>query len=442
MKIARFAFAGCLISLMVFLLSGCGNPHLSGGRLYFAQKNYEKAIRELELAAQQLPKNADVHMNLAMSYAEVGRTADSGKEFAIALKLMVRGSKGYKDCKDNQRHYWAEHFNKGLELQQDDRFDESAAEFQKALDIDPMEPAAYVNRGVVLSKLNRMDDAIKSFKNAFKLAPNDEKTKGNLVAAYIDLSRRQLDGKNYDDAIVYAEEAVKLNPTPNLKNQALDLAGSSYFSKATAETDPDVRNDYYDRAGETYAGILEMFPADTSALFNAGVSFLQMKDCGRSLPYLRKLAELTPKSKEALSILGRGTRECGEIDSSIVVLKRLLNVDPRDTKSHRYLASAYIVKGDKDLGAMHFVIATALTEGQMIPDVQERIKRLKNDYPKGSSILDAAKKYGVPEEIYGYVDPQTSVKVEVWFYWTKGTAQPFLAGRPGVSTSFAPLVWQ
>jgi tetratricopeptide (TPR) repeat protein len=183
-----------------------------------------------------------------------------------------------------------------------------------------------------------------------------------------------------------------------------------------------------------------MFPADTSALYNAGVSYLQMKNCAKSLPFLYKLAQETPRSKEALSILGRGARECGELDSSIVVLTKLLDVDPRDSKSYRYLASAYIVKGIKDLGAMYFVVATALADGEKTADVQERLKTLRKDYPRRTPILDAPSANGVPEDIYGYVDPQTSVRVEVWFYWTKGIAQPFLAGKPGTTVNFSPLV--
>ena len=42
MKISRFALVGSLVALVVVLVAGCGNPHLSGGKLYFAQKNYER----------------------------------------------------------------------------------------------------------------------------------------------------------------------------------------------------------------------------------------------------------------------------------------------------------------------------------------------------------------------------------------------------------------
>jgi tetratricopeptide (TPR) repeat protein len=53
------------------------------GKLYLAEQQPEKALKELEQAVRQDPRNAQAHYALMLAYRDLGRTGEAQKEFAV-----------------------------------------------------------------------------------------------------------------------------------------------------------------------------------------------------------------------------------------------------------------------------------------------------------------------------------------------------------------------
>jgi tetratricopeptide (TPR) repeat protein len=117
-------------------------------------------------------------------------------------------------CAYNQTGYWRDgetlwsrtlactqnnsqaHNNLGTLLVQKGELDEAAAQFQKAIEIDPSYVEPYNNLGNIACSHGELDEAISYYQTAAKISPNDPKIQNNLGVAYA------REGQ-WDDAITY-----------------------------------------------------------------------------------------------------------------------------------------------------------------------------------------------------------------------------------------------
>jgi tetratricopeptide (TPR) repeat protein len=97
--------------------------------------------------------------------------------------------------------YWLDRHN------DDDRHndEQSVAEYNIAIGLNPRDDAALTNRGIALSNLHQTDRAIADYNKALELRPNDAKTYTNRGVAYADK-------KAYQQAIADHNKAIALRP--------------------------------------------------------------------------------------------------------------------------------------------------------------------------------------------------------------------------------------
>ncbi len=388
----------------ILSVSGCAkNPHLAGGILYLSQKNFEKAVRELEMAVEQEPDNGEAHLKLAMAYAEIGETKKAGSEFDRALEL---DPKLQNDVDANRRHYWVEHFNEGVRLSQEEKdFKEAALEFEKAIDIDPLDVRAYTNLGFCYTQLGEHEKALSLFEKATELAPTDETSKRNLAGIYEDIAKNHFKSGNYVEAIRFYEKALEL--APDRINCVFQL-GICHFQKASTETSAVAARPSYEKALELYARVLEQEPDDVDVIFNMGIANLALDN-----------------QEEAISLL-----------------KRAVDIDPKVPEFHKILGRAYARAGSQELAVTELVISKALdtSRGRRMTDVDGWISpdAVKARYGDVGDVMTSLQTLGKPDEIYSY--QESGSIVEVWFYWAKGRGVYFVNGKtpPENIVSFAP----
>ena len=61
--------------------------------------------------------------------------------------------------------------NKGLALDDINKYDEAIKAFDKAIEINPQYSLAWYNKGRALYKLNKFDEAIKAYDKAIEIDP-------------------------------------------------------------------------------------------------------------------------------------------------------------------------------------------------------------------------------------------------------------------------------
>jgi tetratricopeptide (TPR) repeat protein len=68
------------------------------------------------------------------------------------------------------------------------RYDEAIHEYEKALELEPQQPAIHRNLGMLLAKLGRYDEAILQLRATLQIVPNEPLARETLDA--IEASRR------------------------------------------------------------------------------------------------------------------------------------------------------------------------------------------------------------------------------------------------------------
>jgi len=123
-----------------------------------------------------------------------------------------------------------EHVLKGISYFAQKQWDESIAEYTRAIEIDPNLAAAYSNRGSAYGEKGDYDKAIAEYSTAIKLAPGLADTYRNRGIAY---------GKkgDYDKAIADLDTVIALDPRDALAYYNRGAAYDKKGDKIKAEAD-------------------------------------------------------------------------------------------------------------------------------------------------------------------------------------------------------------
>ena len=123
------------------------------GQLYYAQKQYDKAIRQFETIRSLEPNNIDVLFLLGSLYLEVKQ---QDKAIDLFLKALNQDP-DHDGCLNSLGYIYADQGNK---------LDEAEVLIRRALNIDPHNGAYLDSLGWVYYKRGKYTDALKAFEEA------------------------------------------------------------------------------------------------------------------------------------------------------------------------------------------------------------------------------------------------------------------------------------
>jgi Flp pilus assembly protein TadD len=130
-------------------------------QLLLARKDYEGAIRELEIQTRIPPPDADAHALLGKLLVSQGRPEQAQAQFQTLVKLRPEDADGY--CFLGYTY---------LEANQPNSADSAKHCFAKAIELNPQFSAAFNGLGVALAQLGKMADAEQCFAKAVELTPD------------------------------------------------------------------------------------------------------------------------------------------------------------------------------------------------------------------------------------------------------------------------------
>lgn len=84
-----------------------------------------------------------------------------------------------------------EHYNKGIELYKQGKYDQAGSEFEKAIELKPTDVYAIYGLGNTYYCLTKYDDAVKVYSKAIKINPDYAKVHYSLSLAYSKLGKTQ-----------------------------------------------------------------------------------------------------------------------------------------------------------------------------------------------------------------------------------------------------------
>lgn len=300
----------------------------------------------------------------------------------------------------------ADDYQRATQLQQQQRWDEAIALYQKAIDIQPTEPDYTFGLGTLFEQKGDMDLAIKWYQTAISLDPKnteypkalqsvyDKKagpiadqavqlqTAGNVAAA-IDLYNQAtaLVPKNarlwtnlasaYQNTDQYAkardcyQRALALDPKGEVANwyfiAVLDenanngpAAFKEYQQYITAAP-----NGPYASAAQSRISTLGLNPnnvvrlqtqsqlktaKDAQDAYNQGITAQQANNYDEALAQYEQASQLEPKESAYVYAIGTVYQAKGDISSAIPYYQQASNLDPKNSQYQQALSTAYDLK--------------------------------------------------------------------------------------------------
>ncbi len=195
---------------------------------------------------------------------------------ALTLCALLGGAAQGQDKSAEQKRAdaAAQQNARGAALLKDGKFEEAAAELQKAAEAAPKSAVIQSNLGYAYDRQGRTDDAVAAYRKVLELDPANAIVRNNLANLY---SKQGL----YDDAARELEDLVQRDPANATAKASLE---SVLKNKAVTQ----------ERKDQTSSAVqgAEAKPQDPQAAYNAARVYARLGDADQALTWLNKAVDL------------------------------------------------------------------------------------------------------------------------------------------------------
>jgi tetratricopeptide (TPR) repeat protein len=374
------------------------DPQKQADDLYFIAiidenfSNGPQALQEYKRYASQTPYGQYVSQANARIQALTANMNDT-----IKIKPAAQIAREREAADDYQR---------ATQLQQQQRWDEAIAAYQKAIDIQPQEPSYAYSLGTLFEQKGDMDLATKWYQTAISLDPKNQDYPKALQSAYdrkagpiVDQAVKLQTSGDVTGSIDLYNQATALVPK-NARlwtNLASAYQNTDQYAKArdcyqralsldpkgevdnwyfTAVLDENANNgplafkEYqqyvtlapsgqYAGAAQSRVSALGLNPNNVNHLktqgelrvakdaedaYNQGVAAQQANNYDAAIADYEKAAQLAPKEPAYLYAIGAGYQAKGDVSSAIPYYEQAANMDPKNSQYQQALSTAYDLK--------------------------------------------------------------------------------------------------
>lgn len=125
------------------------------GQVYYIQKQYSAAIKELEKAIAINPDYADAYCVLGSVYAD--------------LKKNTEALEKYRQAALRDPDFYKPYFLRATLLRKQGKYDESLKDFNKAVSLNPKNSYSYFNRGIIYYLMGNYEKSVEEYSKAIYL---------------------------------------------------------------------------------------------------------------------------------------------------------------------------------------------------------------------------------------------------------------------------------
>ena len=287
-----------LLFIISVFISNCATEELASARLYVKEQRFDEAESFIKAAIEVSPEDPEAYFLLGKhiyarndQFEEMNKMFNKVIELNPKFKLPSSGKPIQTEIEDERTKHWIRLFNIGS-----DNYN-----------------AAIKSNGE--EKINNFNLAIEAFNTAKTIKPDEVLTYKNLVFCHIGLNNKEmiqttlneameknpedpdllfeagkvfLDNKEFDTAIQYLEDGLKIQPGSAI--------GASRLADAYYQTG-DI-----DGAIFAYTKAIRSAPEATDLHFNLGVLYGQMQDYEMMELQFQKVISLDPE--DAMGVIG------------------------------------------------------------------------------------------------------------------------------------------
>jgi tetratricopeptide (TPR) repeat protein len=248
--------------------------------------------------------------------------------------------------------------NLGAALQSEQRLDEAAVHYRRAIALRPDYAAAYSNLGTALRAQGRLDEAVTAYERAVALQPDFPDAHYNLANALTDMGKAGAAIEHFQIALRVIPGSAEVH-----NNLGIALAADGKTDEAAAEfraalaADPDSAKAHRN-LGDLLAGgerrpeaidhlrrAAELVPGDAATHYDFGSVLLEAGQLDEAIKEFRASLAIAPASAETLNNLGIALGSQGKLDEAIDQFRRALQIKPDLADARRNLAMALRAKG-------------------------------------------------------------------------------------------------
>ena len=295
-----FIFALILGGFMLTGADGCSSdPNVEGAKLDLRNKDYERALKNLDIALQKNPQNYEAWKYRGITLQEMLQSvpSDSVDKYQALFQQMVEAyEKAIELAPEEEKQEiagrllqaWATEMNKGVQefnqgAKDPSHFERAAMHFHFATQLEPDSVSAYVNEGLAYIAAGKHEKAIPALEKAIEKGDNSPDTYIYLAELYM-LSNRP------EDAVKLLERARELFPN----NEEI----------STRLLNAYIVSNQLDRAKEVFAEEVRKHPDNKLYLYNYGSLLLQTGNYDEAIKYLKQAVELDSSYTNAWYNLG------------------------------------------------------------------------------------------------------------------------------------------
>ncbi len=159
-----------LILVAMVLFSSCQTKNLSSAKIYIQQDDWTNALKQLELAVEATPENAEARFYLGSAYGKSGEFGRMNTEYGAAITLDAEWE---PKVALSREEFWVESYNRGVGSINTEDYARAIEEFEDATIIDPKRVPSMKNLGVSYLRAGRVEEAIQAYEKARALDPED-----------------------------------------------------------------------------------------------------------------------------------------------------------------------------------------------------------------------------------------------------------------------------
>lgn len=274
-------------------------------------KNYEKAAEFLEKAVDSDPENTSAHLNLALSYQELGKNDASLAQYDVVFR--------------QQPALHSIRFDYGNLLADMDKNEAAIENYKIYIKNYPDDARAYQNIGVVYKRLGNIDDTIANYQKALQL----QKDKRDLTLVQ-DLAKCYHMLEDYPNALKYYDE-VLASDSSNYDiryNKALVLHAMGNFKDAidiytpllAEKNDSAIRNNL------------------SAAYISLGDEYLNARNYSLATQMFDKAIDNGTKDSYAYFGLAQSYRACGLNEKATENFEKAIAMSPEKTEYSKEFA--------------------------------------------------------------------------------------------------------
>lgn len=218
-----------------------------------------------------------------------------------------------------------DHYQRGLQLLEQQLWDPAILEFREALKLDREFADAHTAMGIAYSNQDALDLALEAFSNALEITPESADARFNLGLALRNAGRP-------DEGLAEIKAAVSRDPESERMRLELGLALQ--------------RDGLWEESIDQFQEILKRDPNSALAHYWLGIAYQEQKKFQNAIDRFRQAVELDGELVRARNSLGAVLADSGDMQSAVTEFRKAVGLRPDDLELRMNLGVALRTAGE------------------------------------------------------------------------------------------------